>query len=54
MDINEARKKCPQIIACHVATLKDGENEPRYHDDPDSRTHKVRRWSLFTVSSISC
>ncbi|KAL7416652.1 hypothetical protein BDY24DRAFT_408629 [Mrakia frigida] len=39
--IMEARKRCPELIACHVATLKDGEDEPKYHENPQITTHKV-------------
>ncbi|KAG8745125.1 DNA-directed DNA polymerase eta rad30 [Ceratobasidium sp. 414] len=37
----EAKKKCPNLMAVHVATYKEGESEPRYWDDPSPLTHKV-------------
>lgn len=40
-NIQEARKKCPELIVCHVATLKDGDDEPRYHEKPSMHNHKV-------------
>ncbi|KAF9223455.1 DNA/RNA polymerase [Gyrodon lividus] len=39
--IKDARKKCPNLVAVHVATYKEGEKEPGYWDDVDTRTHKV-------------
>jgi CRISPR/Cas system CMR subunit Cmr6 (Cas7 group RAMP superfamily) len=38
----EAKKKCPNLMAVHVATYKEGDSEPRYWDDPSPLTHKVR------------
>ncbi|KAH7927955.1 DNA/RNA polymerase [Leucogyrophana mollusca] len=37
----EAKKKCPDLVAVHVATYKEGEKEPGYWDNVDTRTHKV-------------
>lgn len=37
----DAKKKCPDLVAVHVATYKEGEKEPGYWDDVDTRTHKV-------------
>ncbi|QRV89435.1 DNA repair protein REV1 [Ceratobasidium sp. AG-Ba] len=39
--VAEAKKKCPNLMAVHVATYKEGESEPRYWDDPSPLTHKV-------------
>ncbi|KAG1866869.1 hypothetical protein F4604DRAFT_1777888 [Suillus subluteus] len=39
--IKDAKKKCPNLIAVHVATYKEGEMEPGYWKDIDTRTHKV-------------
>ncbi|KAF8604519.1 DNA/RNA polymerase [Ceratobasidium sp. AG-I] len=39
--ITEARKKCPNLMAVHVATYKEGDNEPHYWDDPSPTSHKV-------------
>jgi DNA polymerase eta len=32
---------CPNLVIVHVATYKDGENEAKYHPDPETKTHKV-------------
>ncbi|KAF8274761.1 DNA/RNA polymerase [Lactarius quietus] len=37
----EAVKKCPELIVVHVATYKEGDKAPGYHDNPDTATHKV-------------
>ena len=39
----DAKKMCPELVVVHVATYKEGEKEPGYWDDVDTRTHKVRR-----------
>lgn len=39
--IKEAKKKCPNLVAVHVATYKEGEKEPSYWSNVDTRTHKV-------------
>ncbi|KAI2622087.1 impB/mucB/samB family protein [Xylaria nigripes] len=41
--VTEARKLCPNLIAQHVATWKEGEEKWAYHDDAASHigTHKV-------------
>lgn len=41
--VTEARKMCPQLIAQHVATWKEGDETWAYHDDAASHigTHKV-------------
>ncbi|KAG9315274.1 hypothetical protein JVU11DRAFT_4411 [Chiua virens] len=39
--IKDAKKKCPDLAAVHVATYKEGEKEPGYWSDVDTRTHKV-------------
>ncbi|KII89760.1 hypothetical protein PLICRDRAFT_174599 [Plicaturopsis crispa FD-325 SS-3] len=39
--IKDAKKRCPELVVVHVATYKEGEKEPGYWDDIDSRTHKV-------------
>ena len=41
MNLEEAKRRCPHLQTVHVATLKDGDDAPRYHDDPDILTHKV-------------
>ena len=56
--IKDAKKKCPDLLAVHVATYKEGEQEPGYWDDVDTRTHKVcfaitlRTQSEMTLSSL--
>jgi len=39
--IKDAKKKCPNLVAVHVATYREGEKEPGYWSDVDTRTHKV-------------
>lgn len=39
--VKDAKKKCPNLVAVHVATYKEGEKEPGYWEDIDTRTHKV-------------
>jgi len=39
--IKDAKKKCPNLLAVHVATYKEGEKEPGYWEGVDTRTHKV-------------
>jgi DNA polymerase eta len=39
--IKDAKQMCPNLVVVHVATYKDGENEPKYHLDPETKTHKV-------------
>ncbi|KIK80658.1 hypothetical protein PAXRUDRAFT_158084 [Paxillus rubicundulus Ve08.2h10] len=39
--IKDAKNKCPNLVAVHVATYKEGEKEPGYWDNVDTRTHKV-------------
>lgn len=40
-NINDARKRCPNLNVVHVATYREGEKEPGYWSDPDTMTHKV-------------
>ena len=37
----DARRRCPDLQVVHVATYREGEPEPGYWPDPDTRTHKV-------------
>ncbi|TBU55607.1 DNA/RNA polymerase [Dichomitus squalens] len=39
--IKDAKKRCPNLVVVHVATYKEGEAEPGYWENPDTRTHKV-------------
>ncbi|EIW57746.1 DNA/RNA polymerase [Trametes versicolor FP-101664 SS1] len=39
--IRDARKRCPDLVVVHVATYREGEAEPGYWENPDTRTHKV-------------
>ncbi|KAJ7106488.1 hypothetical protein C8R43DRAFT_1243826 [Mycena crocata] len=41
MKIQDAKALCPELVVVHVATYKEGEKEPGYWENPDSRTHKV-------------
>ncbi|KAF7312150.1 DNA polymerase eta [Mycena indigotica] len=41
MSLKEAKERCPELIVVHVATYKEGEEEPGYWENPDTRTHKV-------------
>ncbi|KAJ6631036.1 hypothetical protein B0H10DRAFT_1980512 [Mycena sp. CBHHK59/15] len=41
MKIQDAKERCPKLVVVHVATFKEGEKEPGYWENPDSRTHKV-------------
>lgn len=49
MNIQDAKELCPELVVIHVATYKEGEKEPGYWENPDSRTHKVN----FSSSSES-
>jgi DNA polymerase eta len=42
----DALKKCPELIVVHVQTYREGDAEPAYHPNPDSKTHKVCTYSL--------
>ncbi|CAE6518915.1 unnamed protein product [Rhizoctonia solani] len=50
--ITDARKKCPNLMAVHVATYKEGDNEPQYWEDPSPTTHKVRSWLKDSAISL--
>lgn len=39
--VSEAKKKCPDLIAVHVATYKDGQDQAGYWEDALPETHKV-------------
>ncbi|KAI0636227.1 hypothetical protein C8Q77DRAFT_629149 [Trametes polyzona] len=39
--IRDARRRCPGLQVVHVATYREGEAEPGYWENPDTRTHKV-------------
>ncbi|KAJ7758864.1 hypothetical protein DFH07DRAFT_884500 [Mycena maculata] len=41
MKIQDAKERCPDLVVVHVATYKEGEKEPGYWENPDTRTHKV-------------
>ncbi|KAJ7086108.1 hypothetical protein B0H15DRAFT_358014 [Mycena belliarum] len=41
MNIDKAKELCPELVVVHVATYADGEQEPAYRDNPDTRTHKI-------------
>jgi DNA polymerase eta len=40
-DLKELKEKHPDLMIVHVATYKEGEKEPGYWDDVDTKTHKV-------------
>lgn len=40
--LKDAKRMCPELVVVHVATYKEGEKEPGYWDNVDTRTHKVR------------
>jgi DNA polymerase eta len=44
----EARKLCPQIHLAHVQTWQEGDDEPKYHENPKVSTHKVCSPSRLT------
>ncbi|KIY66533.1 DNA polymerase eta [Cylindrobasidium torrendii FP15055 ss-10] len=39
--LKDAKARCPELVVVHVATYKEGEKEPGYWDNVDTRTHKV-------------
>jgi hypothetical protein len=41
INATEARKLCPNIHLAHVQTWVEGDTEPRYHENPTVKTHKV-------------
>ncbi|KAJ6570180.1 hypothetical protein DFH09DRAFT_1154251 [Mycena vulgaris] len=41
MNLQQAKELCPEIVVVHVATYAEGEKEPAYRENPDSRTHKI-------------
>lgn len=45
--VRDAKKRCPHLVAVHVATYREGEKEPGYWENPDTLTHKVRNQELF-------
>ncbi|GLB40498.1 putative eta dna polymerase [Lyophyllum shimeji] len=40
-NLKELKEKHPDLMIVHVATYKEGEKEPGYWDDVDTKTHKV-------------
>jgi DNA polymerase eta len=41
LNLQEMKLRCPDLVVVHVATYKEGEKEPGYWDDVDTKTHKV-------------
>jgi DNA polymerase eta len=39
--LKDAKERCPELMIIHVATYKEGDAEPGYWDNVDSKTHKV-------------
>ncbi|KAK0495375.1 hypothetical protein EDD18DRAFT_271247 [Armillaria luteobubalina] len=56
--LKDAKQRYPDLVVVHVATYKEGEKEPGYWDNVDSRTHKVsldyyRRESMKILGMFS-
>lgn len=51
--LKDAKKMCPELIVVHVATYKEGEKEPGYWDDVDTRTHKVCRALSYVQATLT-
>lgn len=53
--VKEALRRCPHLKVVHVATYKEGDDEPGYWHNPDTHTHKVRcliiLWLPVTLTS---
>ncbi|CAD6926661.1 unnamed protein product [Tilletia controversa] len=39
--VEDATKKCPELVFAHVATYAQGSDHAEYHEDPRPQTHKV-------------
>jgi len=39
--VKDAQKRCPNLTVVHVATYKEGDAEPGYWENPNTKTHKV-------------
>lgn len=39
--VKDAQKRCPNLMVVHVATYREGDAEPGYWENPDTKTHKV-------------
>jgi DNA polymerase eta len=50
--LKDAKERCPELVVVHVATYKEGEKEPGYWDNVDTRTHKVRMGPSAVVESV--
>lgn len=57
--VKDAQKRCPNLVVVHVATYKEGDAEPGYWENPDTKTHKVhsplelaRRHSLVDLGFL--
>lgn len=40
--LEDARKRCPDLVVVHVATYAEGDDKPEYWEKPNIKTHKVR------------
>jgi hypothetical protein len=49
--LKDAKRMCPELVVIHVATYKEGEKEPGYWENVDTRTHKVRRFGSLYLTS---
>ncbi len=50
--LKDAKQRCPDLVVVHVATYKEGEKEPGYWDNVDSRTHKVSSTNPVTPQYV--
>lgn len=39
--VKDALKRCPDLMVVHVATYKEGDAEPRYWENPNTKKYKV-------------
>jgi len=50
--VKDAQKRCPNLMVVHVATYKEGNAEPGYWEDPNTKTHKVvRPWLVLEADT---
>ena len=39
--VKDAQERCPNLMVVHVATYKEGDAEPGYWENPNTKTHKA-------------
>jgi DNA polymerase eta len=39
--VKDAQQRCPNLMVVHVATYKEGDAEPGYWENPNTKTHKA-------------